>query len=111
MIASLQVDQAASRSRHHRCPRCGAVLSRDDRRGPAGLLASLLFLRGFRCDTACGWRGLRFSRRIHKYKQRFRRALVIAIFILAAALAVRYALSRLGSSRGAADDDGIQEVD
>jgi hypothetical protein len=37
--------------------------------------------------------------------------LVIAIFILAAALAVRYALSRLGSSRGAADDDGIQEVD
>jgi hypothetical protein len=87
-------------------------LSRDDRKGLVGLLASLLFLRGFRCEPPCGWRGLRFSRsRMYKYKQRFRRALVIAIFILAAALAVRYALSRLSSSRGATHDDGIQEVD
>ena len=112
MIACIQVDQLSARSRHHRCPRCGSHLARDERLGLEGALVSLLFLRGFRCKPECGWRGLRFSKsRFRHRKSRLKVAVIVVFFVLAAAVAVHVVLSRVGSGSGPAHDEGIQEVE
>jgi len=111
VLASPQVAHS-SVHRHHRCPRCGSLLARDERSGARGLLTDLLFLRGYRCTPECGWRGLRFSRsRFRRQKKRLRVALVVAVFILMAAATVRYVLSRDGSRSGGGGNEGIGEVD
>ena len=77
-----------------------------------GFLATLLFLRGYRCTTKCGWRGLRFSRsQFLRRKRKLRVAFVVALLILLAAATVRLVLSRVGSSSSATHDDGVQEVE
>ena len=111
VIASNQVAQLSA-YRHHLCPRCSSLLARDERSGFGGFLTGLVFLRGYRCTTECGWRGLRLSRsRFRRQRKRLRVALVVAVFILVAAATVRYALSRGGSRSGGTGDDGIGEVD
>jgi len=78
--------------------------------GEKGLLASVFFLRRFRCTTQCGWSGFCFSRsQFRKRKKKIRFALIVVFFVLAAACTVRYMLSRVGV--GDSHDDGIQEVE
>jgi hypothetical protein len=97
--------------RRHMCPRCGSLLARDGRSGVDRVLTGLLFLRGYRCTTECGWHGLRFSRsRLRRQKKRLRSTLIVAAFVLAAVATVRYMLSRTGSHTGSPDDEGIGEV-
>lgn len=92
------------------CPRCGLLLARDARSRHDGLLG-LLFLRGYRCTTACGWHGVRFSRsRFRRQRKRLRIGLVVAAFILMAAATVRYMLARVGPRSGPGGDEGIGEV-
>jgi hypothetical protein len=77
-----------------------------------GRLTRFFLLRGFRCTTECGWRGLRFSRsRYRARKRQMKAALLIVLFIVAAAATVRYMLSRASSRGGGGHDDGIQEIE
>jgi hypothetical protein len=77
-----------------------------------GFLTRLLLLRGFRCTKECGWRGLRFSRsRFRARKRKLKTALIVMLFIVSAAMVVRYMLERASSRAGGTADDGIQEVD
>jgi hypothetical protein len=87
------------------------LLARDERSGINGVLGSLLLLRGYRCTTECGWRGIRFSRsRFRRQKKRLKSALIVAVLLLAAAATVRYALSRTGSRSGGTGEEGVGEV-
>jgi ABC-type maltose transport system permease subunit len=75
-------------------------------------LAGLLFLRQWRCTTACGWKGLRLSRsQLRRRKKRLRTVLFVAVFATVAALTIRYVLSHGLVGSGAATDEGIQEVE
>ncbi len=86
-------------------------MARDERVGANGFLLGLLFLRGYRCTPDCGWRGLRFSQsRFRKQKKRLRVAVIVAVFLLMAAVTVRYVLARVGT-RTPTGGDGIGEVD
>lgn len=83
----------------------------DERRGTNGFLFRMLFLRRYRCTPECGWRGVRFSRsRFRQQKKRFRVVVIGLLFMLTAAVAVRYVLARMGPPGGSVDD-GIREVD
>lgn len=87
-------------------------MSREERTGMIGLSARFFLLRGFRCTTECGWRGLRFSHsRYRARKRQLRDALIIVLFILTAAATVHYMLSRASSRAGGAHENGIQEID
>ena len=78
--------------------------------GEKGLLASLLFLRWFRCTTQCGWRGVRFSRsQFRKNKKKIRFALIAVFFLLAAVYTVHFMLPRVGA--GGSHDDSTQEIE
>jgi hypothetical protein len=106
------VPQFPAKTGYRRCPRCGSRLAHDERMGPKGRIARLLFLRALRCKPDCGWRGFRFSRSL--YRRRRRRlmyALFVVIFIVTAAWAVRCVLSRASTGQGGAVDDGVREVD
>jgi hypothetical protein len=71
----------------------------------------MLFLRGYRCTPECGWRGVRFSRsRFRRQRKRFRVAVVGLVFMLMAAVAVRYVLARMAPP-SKPSDDGVREVD
>jgi hypothetical protein len=77
-----------------------------------GALASLLCLQRMRCTSKCGWRGVRFSRsQLHRRKRRLKTTLFVVLFIVIAAVTVRYALSRYGSRPSEPRDEGIREVD
>jgi len=74
--------------------------------------AKLLFLRGLRCETKCGWRGLRFSRnKFRRGKRSLRKTLLAGILLLIVVVIVWHALTRAGSNLGGAHGDGIQEVE
>jgi hypothetical protein len=84
-------------------------LARDERAGTSGLLSSLFFLRGYRCIPECGWRGLRFSRsRFRAGQRRLKVALIVMLFLVAAAATVNFVLSRSGLRSGPAHD-GVEE--
>jgi len=75
-------------------------------------LASLLFLQRLRCNTKCGWRGFRFSRtQYRRHKRQLKVSLFVVLFIMAAAVTVRYAISRFGSGQSGPRDEGIREVE
>jgi len=75
-------------------------------------LARLFFLRGFRCTTECGWRGLRFSRsQYRRQKRKLRALLFFLLFVVVAAITVRYVLARIGSGPNGPRDEGILEVE
>jgi hypothetical protein len=102
----------ASIRHHRRCPQCGSHLERDDHIGTIGFLATLLFLHGFRCTAECGWSGFRFSRsQFLRRKRKVRAALVVLLFLVIAAVTVRFVLSRVGLGSGPLHDEGIQEVE
>jgi hypothetical protein len=104
------VTQSSTKTYRHPCPRCGSRLVPEGPSEKKALLASLLLLRRFRCTTQCGWRGLRFSRsRFRKSKKKIRFALIVLLFVLAAAYTVRCMLPRVGA--GGSHDEGIQEVE
>jgi hypothetical protein len=72
----------------------------------------LLFLRGFRCTTKCGWRGFRFSRsQFQRHKRQLRATFVTLLLILLAAATVHFVLSRVGTGARAIQDEGIQEAE
>lgn len=74
--------------------------------------AKLLFLRGLRCESKCGWRGLRFSRsQFRRGKRSLRKTLLVGILLLIVVVIVWHALTRAGSTLGGAHGDGIQEVE
>ncbi len=94
-----------SSSHRRRCPRCGAHLRHDDRAAEGVLLGTLFFLRRYRCSTQCGWNGIRFSRsRYRRSKKKLRFALVVLVFVVAAAMTVRYMLPRVGTE-GSHDEE------
>ena len=112
MVAFPQVAQSQLQARYHLCPRCGTRLVRDDSTAVPIRLARLVFLRGLRCNTKCGWRGFRFSRSLlRRRKRRLRATMLVMLFILATAMTVRYVLSRASSGQAAAHEGGVQEVE
>jgi hypothetical protein len=109
VLAFHRVAQFSAQNRHHLCPRCGARLERQER---TGVIVRFLLLRIFRCTTECGWRGLRFSRsRLRARRQQLKTAVVVALFIVTAAVTVHYMLSRASSRASGTHDDGVQEVE
>jgi hypothetical protein len=78
----------------------------------AKVLTGLFFLREYRCNTKCGWHGIRFSASLfRRKKKRLSRAMIVLAFLVGAAATVRYMLAGASPPKKNPGDEGIGVVD